>query len=117
MGVLTFKQYLASKEQLLKAIENTPVAIVEYSVKKYCSLTIGETEEEKQLVGLKPKNKIIVEWQYDNVDDPTPKSITFDGVKGIDEGEVCSTFWSGSKLTKWLARHAGPGENHGHKTC
>lgn len=112
--MLTFKQYLESKDQLLKAIENTPTAIVEYEVKKYCSLTVGESEEEKSLIGLKPKHKIVVEWRYDSVQDPTPEAIQFIGLKDIDEDEKMQTFWSGTKLTKWLARHATKGDPHGH---
>lgn len=115
MNKLTFKQYLDSKEQLLKAIENTPTAIVVYEVRKYCSLTIGESEEDKSLVGLKPKHKVIVEWRYDNVDDPTPTSIQFVGPKDVVEDEKFSTFWSGTKLHKWLQRHAKEGQNNGHK--
>jgi hypothetical protein len=113
--MLTFKQYLESKDQLRKAIENTPTAIIEYEVKKYCSLTVGETEDEKTLVGLKPKHKIIVEWRYDSVQDPTPESIQFVGLKDIDEDEKVSTFWTGSKLTKWLARHTTKEVNNGYK--
>jgi hypothetical protein len=115
MERLTFKQYLDSKHQLLKAIENTPVAVVEYEVKKYCSLTVGETEEEKTLIGLKPKNKVIVEWRYDSLQDPTPESVRLTGPKEIDEHEKFATFWSGSKLRKWLTRHAKQGENNGTK--
>jgi hypothetical protein len=111
----TFKQYLESKEQLLKAIENTPVTVIEYEVKKYCSLAVGEAEEEKQLIGLKPKQKIIVEWRYTTVNNPTPEVIKFSGVKDLAEDEAHTTFWSGNKLQKWLARHAKRGENNAHK--
>lgn len=115
MEKLTFKQYLESKEQLLKAIENTPVAVVEYEVKKYCSLALGETEDEKRLVGLKPKQSIIVEWRYASVTNPTPESVRLKGIQEIDEDEKHSTFWSGAKFSKWLARHAKQGEQNGHK--
>lgn len=106
MEKLTFKQYLESKEQLLKAIGNTPVSVVEYEVKKYCSLTLGESEEDKSLMSLKPKQKIIIEWRYTSVDNPTPEAIKFVGVKDVDEDEVHSTHWTGTKLQKWLVRHA-----------
>ena len=111
----TFKQYLESRDQLLKAIENTPTTIVEYEIRKYCSLAIGENEEDKNLVGLKPKHKIVVEWRYDSVDDPTPASIQFVGPKDVMEGDKYATFWTGSKLQKWLQRHAKEGQNNGHK--
>ena len=112
---LTFKQYLETKAQLRKAIENTPVSIVEYDVAKYCSIPLGETEEDRVLVSLKPKHKIIVEWRHDNVDNPTPTSIKIDGVQNIDADEIHETFWTGNKLQKWLARHASIGKNSGHK--
>lgn len=111
MDKQTFKQYLDSKQQLLKAIENTPISIEEYEIKKYCSLVLGETEDEKSLVALKPKQKIVVEWEYTSVNDPTPNSIKFVGVKDVDQDERFSTFWSGNKLQKWLVRHAKRGEH------
>lgn len=108
MAHLTFKQYLESREQLLKAIENTPIVIREYDIRKYCSLCIGETVEEKELVSLKPRHSLIVEWQYDDINDPTPMSIKFKNVDGYDD-QSYSTFWNGNKLNKWLIRHALPG--------
>lgn len=105
MEKLTFKQYLDSKEQLLKAIENTPVSTVEYEVKKYCSLTLGESEDSKIIVSLKPKQKVIVEWHYNNVDNPTPEYVRLVGLKETDEDEKHDVYWTGSKLTKWLSRH------------
>lgn len=111
----SFKQYLEGKQQLLQAIENTPVAVVEYEVKKYCSLTVGETEDEKSMIGLKPKHKIVVEWRYDSPANPTPENIQVIGAKDVDIDERFSTFWSGSKLQKWLSRHAKQGDNNGYK--
>lgn len=105
MEKLTFKQYLDSKDQLLKAIENTPVSIVEYNVKNYCSLTLGENEDSKQVIGLKPKQKVIVEWHYNNIDNPTPENVRLVGVKNNDDDEKHEVFWTGTKLTKWLSRH------------
>lgn len=106
MERLSFKQYLASKEQLLKAVEHTPVTVVEYEVVKYCSLVVGETEEDKQLIGLKPKNHVLVEWKYTNPLDPTPEKLWVRGSKNVDDDQDLVTFWSGAKLSKWLQRHA-----------
>jgi hypothetical protein len=105
MDKLTFKQYLESKDQLIKAMDNVPVAIQEYEVRKYCTLTVGEDEDEKQAISLKPKNKIIIEWQYANVDHPIPLSIKVEGISDIDGTESFSTFWSNEKLKKWLSNH------------
>lgn len=105
MEKLTFKQYLDSKDQLLKAIKNTPVSIIEYEVNKYCSLSLGESEDSKTVINLKPKQKVIVEWLYTIVDDPTPEYIKLVGLKETDEDELHDVYWTGSKLTKWLSRH------------
>lgn len=106
MEKLTFKQYLEeSKDQLIKAMDSVPVAIHEYEVRKYCTLTVGEDEEEKLSIPLKPKNKLIIEWQYDNVDRPIPLSIKVEGVSYIDEADAFNTFWTNEKLKKWLSVH------------
>lgn len=114
MAKLTFKQYLEGKEQLRKAIENTPMTIVEYEVRKYCSIAIGESKEDGMIVGLKPKQKLIIQWRYDNLENPTPDYVKFVGVTSLDE-EQQPLFWSGQKLHKWLIRHAKEGQIHGHK--
>lgn len=112
MQKLTFKQYIESKEQLLKAIENTPISIVEYEIKKYCSIALGESQDEKQLIGLKPKQKIVVEWRYLSIDNPVIDTIQLIGLNEVDSNEKYTTFWTNSKLTKWLARHAKQGEQY-----
>jgi len=113
---MTFKQFLTdSRSQLIQAIDRTPVSLIEYEVRKYCALAVGETEDEKILIGLKPKNKILIEWRYDNLIKPTPISITFFGSKDIEDSEKCTTFLTGDKLQQWLKKHAGEGRNNGHK--
>ncbi|TFH08175.1 MAG: hypothetical protein E4H14_06960 [Candidatus Thorarchaeota archaeon] len=113
MAQLTFKQYLEGKEQLRKAIENTPTTIVEYEVRKYCSIVIGESKEDGKIVGLKPKQKLIIQWRYDNLENPTPDYVKFVGNSSLDE-EQQTVSWSGQKLHKWLMRHAKEGRVHGH---
>lgn len=108
----TFKQYLESKEQLLRAIENTPVSITTYDVKKYCTLTLGESEDEKILVGLKPKSQVIVEWRYVDVHNPSPESVRIVGSKDVDSELKHDVFWTGNKLQKWLMRHTTKGEHN-----
>jgi len=108
----TFKQYLESKKQLLDAIKNTPVTTEVYDVQKYCSLTIGESEEEKILVGLKPKAQIVVEWRHVDIHNPTPESVRFIGAKDIESDVKHDVFWTGNKLQKWLNRHTKRGVNN-----
>jgi len=102
MEKLSFKQYLASKAQLLEAVQQTPCQTLEYSVRKYCKMPLGETKDSKEYVALKPKQTIIVEWLYITVDNPVPVSIKFSHL----EEEQYETFWSGEKLQNWLTRNA-----------
>jgi hypothetical protein len=103
---LSFKEYLDSKQQLLNAIQNTPTSIVEYEVKKYCSLPLGETIEDSVDLSLKPKHTVIVEWKYEDLDNPAPTSISIITPNTMNDlDEKFNTFWSGAKLSKWLARH------------
>lgn len=116
MKKTTFKQYLIeSRDQLLQAIDNTPVSLIEYDICKYCSIPVGETEDEKISIGLRPKNKIIVEWRYDNLLNPTPLSVRFTGSKDAEDNEKYTTFLTGTKLHQWLRKHASEGQNNGHK--
>jgi hypothetical protein len=107
---LSFKEYLQSKLQLRQAIEQTPRTVVEYEVRKYCSIALGENKEEGKIVGLKPKNKLIVEWRYDVINNPTIVYIKFKDVQALDEQEEFQTFWPSTKLKKWLSRHTREGQ-------
>lgn len=107
MGMdLSFKEYLASKEVLREAVSNTPRRTAEYTVKKYCKIAVGESKEEKEYVNLKPKQKIFVEWLYENTDNPTILSIKFDGPKEVSAEDEHKIMWRGERLLKWLLRNA-----------
>ena len=105
MRHLTFKEYLESKERLSEAVENTPKQTTTYDVTKYCRLVVGESKDDKTTISLKPKNRIIVEWEYLSIDNPTPLSIKFDGAKDVDPFNDHTTFWQGKKLQTWLWRN------------
>lgn len=102
MRKLTFKDYMNSKEKLRQAIAETPVASSTYVVKKYCKLRLGESTETRQEISLKPKQRIVVEWRYDDIKNPEPESISFNDISP-DEYDV---YWSGAKLTDWLSKNA-----------
>lgn len=103
---LSFKEYLDSKRQLRAAIDQTPVSVKRYEVRKYCSIALGETKEDAKLIALKPKQKIVVEWRYDKLENPTVVHVKFIGVQTLNEGEEYQMFWTSSKFNKWLVRHA-----------
>ena len=102
---LTFKDYALSKDQLRSAITNVPQRVAEYEVKTYCKLPVGETKEEKEHVNLRPKHKIIVEWLYEDVDNPTPLNLRFEGPAETDPLEERAPHWHGDRLLKWLLRN------------
>jgi hypothetical protein len=105
MTRLTFKEYLDSKKQLLMAINEHPIQTVTYDVVSYCKLIVGEKVDKYQ-VSLKPKQSIIVEWEYENVHTaPKPISIRFENVRDVDEYEEFVTYWSGDKFKSWLNKN------------
>jgi len=102
---LTFKEYLESKERLRGAITNIPRREGVYTIQKYCKLVVGDSKHTKEYIALKPKQKVLVEWLYDNIDNPTVISIYFEGVKEVNPNTEYETFWDGQKLQKWLIRN------------
>ena len=93
---------MESKRKLLEAIKETPIASATYSIKKYCKIRVGESKEARREQALKPRQRVIVEWRYDDIKNPEPISIVFDDI-GPEEHDV---YWSGAKLTEWLYKNA-----------
>ena len=102
---ISFKEYLASKNVLREAVHTTPKHVAKYTVKKYCKLVVGESKEKKEYVSLKPKQKIFVEWLYENTTNPTILSIAFDGVSDKNTNEKHNSPWRGERLLKWLLKN------------
>jgi len=100
---LTFKQYLESKERLRIAIEETPKQSITYRVSKYCKLMVGETKEEKEFIKLKPNQTIIIEWFYDEIDNPTILNVQFNGVSEAIDNTPYGMYWRSTKIRNWLA--------------
>ena len=105
MEKLTFKQYVASKDKLLEAIKNTPIRKATYTLRKYCKFPVGESKAEKQFISLKPKHEIIVEWLYNDINNPTAISMVFENVDGVDSAKEFKAFWSDVRLQKWLLKN------------
>lgn len=102
MKKISFKEYMESKRKLLEAIKETPIASLKYSVTKYCKMRVGETTDKRYEVALKPRQTILVEWKFDDIQQPEPISIIFDDISP-EEHEV---YWTGTKLTEWLSKNA-----------
>lgn len=107
MKKLSFKEYLESKQQLLATLGECPIQSLSYNITKYCRLIVGESDDRKAVL-LKPGQTLIVEWQYQSVDDltPTPTSIRFDDLKDIDSDDEFQTPWKAGKLAKWLSKNS-----------
>lgn len=104
-GLISFGQYMASKQQLRDAANSTPHEVVEYTIKRYCKLIVGSDKSEKQQIPLKPKNKIKVEWLYLDVNNPRPMKIMFEGIECLEE-DTYKTYWKSEKLKQWLNKNA-----------
>ena len=102
---LTFKDYLDSKHRLLEAIGTSPIQRSSYDVKKYCKLVVVQLGE-KQTILLKPKQSVIIEWKYEDINNPTPLSIIVEDPKDLSSAETkYSTRWKGAKLKQWLSKN------------
>ena len=108
MHHIPLKQYINSKKQLLAAIEQTPVAVMEYEIRKYCTISVGECLEEALTVPLKPKQIITIEWVYYHPTNPTPVKLTIASSSIIPSPlfeAVQPMYWKPEKLNKWLMRY------------
>ena len=102
MKKISFKDYVNSKKKLLEAVKETPIASLTYAVKKYCKIRVGESRNDRKEIALKPRQKIIVEWRYDDINEPEPVSIVLDDISP----EEHDLYWNGSKLNEWLSKNA-----------
>lgn len=115
MKHIPLKQYVDSKRQLLAAADTSvPTTIMEYDVRKYCTLPVGD-EEDPIILALKPRHMLAVEWVYEDQASPTPTKVEVFDRDTMDLIETEDVFWSGDKLNKWLMRHAKDGVSRGHK--
>lgn len=107
MNKLSFKEYLETKKQLLQNIGECPVQSLTYNITRYCRLIVGERDDKKAVL-LKPGQSIIVEWQYDSVEDltPQPLSIRFEDCKDFEPEDEFQTPWKATKLAKWLSKNS-----------
>lgn len=104
---LSFKDYLDSKQSLREsAINNTPKRTATYNVFKYCKIAVGECKEEKHSIPLKPKQKLLVDWLYEDPDNPTPVGIRVEGSADIPVEKSFAAFWQSERLERWLNRNA-----------
>lgn len=103
---LTFKQYLDSKAELREAVKQTPKQSKSYTVQRYCSFVIGESKDERQTITLRPNASVVVDWLYEDIDNPIPLAVSFGGLKNNDPIDNQIPAWTSHKVQKWLMRNA-----------
>jgi hypothetical protein len=96
---LSFKEYCLSKKYLRLAVDNVPRIMEYYELTKYCKFPVVSEDDDKQYVGLKPKDRLEVVWECLNPESPTLKSLK---VIIEDDTETVQPAWSNSKLSAWL---------------
>jgi hypothetical protein len=111
MDKLTFKQYLETKHQLVEALDKTPKHKIKYKINKYCKIVVGESKDHKEYINLKPKNHIIVEWLYEDENNPSIHSILLPDVSGISPEDEFETFWPKERFSKWLSKNTNELKN------
>ena len=94
----SFKEFLNSKEALLKAVNGPPVCTREYAIDRYVRLPITEDGQRAE-ISLKPKNVIKVKWLYESAENPIALRIT------LNETQIKTNF-SGKKLHDWLTKYS-----------
>jgi hypothetical protein len=95
--MLSFSQYIESKNILRMAVEDATKIKRIYYVTKYCKLPVYEDLENnnKDYISLKPRDVIEITWEKDN-DNLVARFIC------INEGQKLFPSWSISKFNSWV---------------
>ena len=106
MKTISFKEYLESKIQLKEiARTHTPHNQIQYEIRKYCKVPFGETSDDKEVISMKPREKIIVEWYYADLKNPTATGVYIMDKDDIDSTEKFEPLWDSHRFRKWLIRN------------
>lgn len=96
---LSFKDYYESINTLKDADENTPRMETIYECRKYCKVPLNVDDDDKKYIPLKPKDRVIIEWEYHTLDKPCPKMVVIES----SENDVSGMFsWNDVKVRKWV---------------
>lgn len=102
---LSFSEYFKSKETLLEKADESPRIYSYYEVRAYRKVPLLENydDEEKIYIAFKPKDKIKILWEYENIHFPTARNFIIINEDGI---ETYYPAWSNKKLLKWVMNNA-----------
>lgn len=87
----TFKDFLTARDQLTKQCSMDPVMKISYVIKKYTKLVY-----ENETITFKPKDKIVVEWIFDDLGNASGISLILKNDEKIENDKSVKT------IKKWL---------------
>lgn len=98
---LSFSEYYQSKQKLLEKVEDTPRIYSLYELKAYKKVPLKESfeDEEKFYISFKPKDRIKILWEYEDLYYPTARNFV---VVTEDGSETYYPCWGSNKLLKWV---------------
>ena len=98
---LSFTEYFESKMKLLEKAEDTPRIYSLYELKAYKKVPLKESYEDdgKFYVSFKPKDRIKILWEYEDVFYPTARNFVVISEDGSKTFYPC---WGSKKLLKWV---------------
>lgn len=99
---ISFSEYFESKKQLLEKAEEIPRIYSHYEMKTYKRVPVKESyddDDEKIYVNLKPKDRIKILWEYENLYYPTARNFV---VITEDCQEYYFPCWGNKKLMHWV---------------
>lgn len=95
MTKLTFKEYVETKNQLLEALKQDPMAVQHYRLKKHTRL-LADNEG----INLRPFDKVQMIWRYDR---ETMVPQQYESV--IVNDKPIEISWAHTKMLTWLKNH------------
>lgn len=98
---LSFSEYYLSKQKLLEKAEDTPRIYSLYEIKTYKKVPLKESydDEDKTYISFKPKDRIKILWEYEDIYYPTARNFV---VLHEDGSETYYPCWGSKKLLKWV---------------
>lgn len=100
---ISFSEYYESKQQLLEKAEEIPRIYSHYEMRTYKRVPVKESyddEDEKIYVNLKPKDRIKILWEYENLYYPTARNFVV--ITEEDSQEYYFPCWGNKKLMHWV---------------
>lgn len=104
--MISFKEYLESKNVLKEAIDTPKPSVTVYEMNKYCKLPVSILSE-KQQVSLKPKQMLEILAEPSNPSKILSITVESEHNK-VKTKTTFKPFWSSERVTKWIDKNTNP---------